>query len=203
MQNDLNNCNWIKPLSLTGQYVTLLPLAVEHCDELIEAVKDGELWKLWYTTIPAPQNMRNEIKRRLDLQVQMKMLPFTVVDNNSGMPVGMTSYYNIDTIVKRVEIGSTWYRKSAQKTALNTEAKLLLLAHAFEILECVAVEFRTSFFNHNSRRAIERLGAKFDGVLRNHRILQNGMVGDTCTYSILNSEWGNVKTNLQLKLRSY
>lgn len=188
--------SWLAPITLTGRHVTLLPLAQAHHDDFVEAVKDGELWKLWYTTVPSPEGVRKEIDRRLDLQRQGSMLPFTVFHNQSGKPVGMTTYMNVDALNRRVEIGSTWYRASMQRTVVNTECKLLLLRHAFESLNCIAVEFRTHFFNHRSRRAIERLGAKLDGILRNHQIVSNGTLRDTCVYSIIAGEWPVVKGHL-------
>ena len=171
---------------------------------MVAAVLDGELWRLWYTAIPHPDGMAAEIERRLKLQSQGSMCPFAVIDPVSGQAVGMTTYMNIDAVHRRVEIGSTWYRQSVQRTPLNTEAKRLLLAHAFEVLHCIAVEFRTHFFNHQSRRAIERLGAKLDGVLRSHQInphpLATGALRDTCVYSIIASEWPNVQAHLDHQL---
>lgn len=190
----------IQPVTLTGQHVELVPLALEHEKGLIEAVKDGKLWELWYTLIPRPEDMKAEIERRLGLQRAGSMLPFTVIETASGRIAGMTTYMNIDAVSPRVEIGSTWYAQSVQKTPLNTEAKLLLLGHAFEHLHCLAVEFRTHAFNHRSRRAIERLGAKLDGVLRNHQRSPNGTLRDTYVYSIINSEWPTVRAHLQGKL---
>ncbi len=184
------------PVTLNGSRVKLQPLSVEHHDNLVESSKDGELWKLWYTTVPEPGMVETEIKRRLTLQENGQMLPFAVVDQASQKAVGMTNYMNIDASNRRLEIGGTWYRKSVQRTGLNTECKLLLLTHAFETLKCIAVEFRTSFFNFQSRRAIERLGAKLDGVLRNHMILANGTLRDSCVYSIIETEWPAVKANL-------
>jgi N-acetyltransferase len=191
---------WPEPVTLRGAHATLEPLSHHHHDDLVEAVKDGELWNLWFTIVPEPAKMRAEIDRRLALRANGSMLPFAVVDNPSGKAVGMTTYMNIDAPNRRVEIGSTWYRKSAQRTVLNTECKLLLLAHAFESLQCICVELRTHFFNHESRRAIERLGAKLDGILRNHQIAPNGTLRDTCVYSIIVSEWPAVKANLQYLL---
>jgi RimJ/RimL family protein N-acetyltransferase len=189
--------------TLTGQHVRLAPLRPEHHDDLVEAVRDGELWKLWYTTIPAPEGMAAEIQRRLGLQQAGSMLPFAALDP-SGKAVGMTTYMNIDDANRRVEIGSTWYRQAVQRTPLNTEAKRLLLAHAFEVLDCIAVEFRTHWFNHASRRGIERLGAKLDGVLRSHLINRHpdapGALRDTCVYSIVASEWPSVKAHLDFQL---
>ena len=187
------------PVTLKGQHATLEPLSLAHEAEAIEAVKDGELWKLWYTNIPEPERMRAEIKRRLGLQDKGSMLPFAVRDA-SGRLVGMTTYMNIDATFKRVEIGSTWTAKSAQRGPLNTECKLMLLTHAFEQLDCIAVEFRTHFFNQQSRRAIERLGAKLDGILRSHQRTPNGALRDTCVYSIVASEWPAVKAHLRFQL---
>lgn len=192
----------LKPTSLAGQHVELAPLAMDHKDGLIDAVNDGKLWQLWYTSIPAPDRMAAEIERRLALQAAGTMLPFTVIERPSGRIVGMTTYMNIDAAGPRVEIGSTWYARSIQRTPLNTEAKLLLLGHAFEQLDCLAVEFRTHFFNHQSRRAIERLGAKLDGILRSHQRAANGTLRDTCVYSIIASEWPTVRAHLSWKLRS-
>ena len=190
-------------VELRGQHVSLLPLNMSHEGDLVEAVKDGELWRHWYTLIPSPEKMGEEIKRRLKLQDQGSMLPFAVMA--SGKAVGMTTYMNIDAPNKRLEIGSTWYRANVQRTPLNTECKLLLLTHAFEQLQCIAVEFRTHFFNQQSRRAIERLGAKLDGILRNHAINTHpdavGALRDTCVYSILNTEWPSVKAHLDYQLR--
>jgi N-acetyltransferase len=187
---------WLQPVTLHSQRVNLEPLDQRHCDDLVEAVKDGALWTLWYTSVPSPERMHAEIERRLALQTAGSMLPFAVIDNPSGRAVGMTTYMNVDASNRRVEIGSTWYRKSVQRTALNTHCKLMLLTHAFETLDCIAVEFRTHAFNHQSRTAIERLGAKLDGVLRNHQIASNGTLRDTYVYSIIASEWPTVKANL-------
>lgn len=188
--------------TLRGQHVCLMPLSAAHHDDLLEAVKDGELWRHWYTAIPAPDKMAAEIERRLSLHKQGSMLPFTVQVN--GKAVGMTTYMNIDAANQRVEIGSTWYRASVQRSPVNSECKRLLLAYAFEQLQCNAVEFRTHFFNQQSRRAIERLGAKLDGVLRNHQINHHpdaaGALRDTCVYSILNTEWPSVKAHLDYQL---
>jgi N-acetyltransferase len=190
---------WLEPTQLSGAHVRLEPLAARHLDGLIEAVRDGELWRLWYTNIPAPEAMEAEIARRLSLQAQGSMLPFTIFDAN-GACAGMTTYMHIDAVHKRVEIGSTWLRLRAQRTLLNTECKFLLLQHAFETLTCIAVEFRTAFFNQQSRRAIERLGAKLDGVLRSHQRYTNGTLRDTCVYSIIASEWPAVRAHLLHRL---
>jgi N-acetyltransferase len=191
---------WLKPATLQDSAVSLVPLSHDHHDALVEAVRDGELWKLWYTLIPTPDKMTAEIDRRLGLQEKGAMLPFTVIDKAMNKPVGMTTYMNVDAPNRRVEIGSTWYRKAVQRTALNTRCKLLLLAYAFEQLDCIAVEFRTHFFNHQSREAIARLGAKQDGILRNHQLGANGAMRDTVVFSILPEEWPAVKTHLRYRL---
>ena len=190
---------WLEAVTLSGQYARLEPLSQDHHDGLREAVQDGELWKLWYTFVPTPENMAKEIDRRLALAASGSMLPFTVFDANGNI-VGMTTYMNVDTANRRVEIGSTWYAKRVQRSAVNTQCKLLLLAHAFEKLDCIAVEFRTHFFNHQSRRGIERLGAKQDGILRSHQIAPNGALRDTVVYSIIAAEWPTVKAHLNYQL---
>lgn len=187
---------WIEPVTLRGNTVTLEPLSQKHHDDLVAAAADGELWTLWYTNIPQPEHMAAEIERRLALFEDGSMLPFAVIENATGQAVGMTTYMNIDAENRRLEIGSTWYRKRVQRTALNTECKLLLLSHAFDSLGCIAVEFRTSSFNVQSRRAIERLGAHLDGVLRSHALHKNGSLRDTCVYSITPAEWPEVRNRL-------
>jgi RimJ/RimL family protein N-acetyltransferase len=196
----MTSMTWLEPITLRGAHAILIPLSHNHHDDLVEAVKDGQLWKLWYTIIPEPAKMRAEIDRRLDLQAKGMMLPFTVIDPQNSKAVGVTSYMNVDEPNRRVEIGSTWYRKSVQRTALNTECKLMLLTHAFEKMNCICVELRTHFFNHQSRRGIERLGAKLDGILRSNQIAPNGTIRDTCVYSIIASEWPTVKAHLSWQL---
>lgn len=186
-------------ITLTGRHARLEPLAPDHEAGLIDAVNDGQLWQLWYTAIPHPEAMGAEIKRRLSLLSSGSMLPFTVFDAG-GRIKGMTTYMNIDATHRRVEIGSTWYASSVQRTPLNTECKLMLLAHAFETLDCIAVEFRTHRFNTASRRAIERLGAQLDGILRSHQRAANGTLRDTAVYSITAAEWPTVKTHLTWQL---
>lgn len=190
---------FLDPVALKGRFASLVPLSLDHHDALSDAVRDGELWKLWYTAIPAPDGMKAEIERRLDLKSKGSMLPFTVLDA-AGVPVGMTTYMNIDVPSRRLEIGSTWYRQSVQRGPLNTECKLLLLTHAFEVLDCIAVEFRTHVLNTQSRRAIERLGAKLDGILRRHLIQPNGTIRDSAVYSITAAEWPMVKSHLAWQL---
>ena len=188
------------PVTLEGPHARLEPLGPQHHDDLVDAVRDGELWNLWYTFIPTPERMQAEIERRLHLQAQGSMLPFAVINPASGQAVGMTTYMNIDSANHRVEIGSTWYRRSVQRTPINTECKRMLLAHAFDSLNCIAVEFRTHWFNHASRAGIERLGAKLDGVLRAHQIAANGSLRDTCVYSITAAEWPAVRAHLDHQL---
>ena len=188
------------PVTLDGRLATLIPLSHVHRHELDEAVRDGELWRLWYTSVPAPEALGAEIDRRLDLCRMGSMLPFAVIEKSSGQAVGMTTFMNIDEKNRRVEIGSTWYRKRVQRSGLNTECKLLLLTHAFEVLGCLAVEFRTHFFNRQSRLGIERLGAKLDGILRQHMIGPDGTLRDTCVYSILDREWPTVRAHLAYQL---
>jgi RimJ/RimL family protein N-acetyltransferase len=157
---------FIETVTLTGANAILEPLSLDHHDDLAEATRDGKLWRLWYTTVPSPEGMEAEIRRRLNLRNAGSMSPWAVRSCATGKAVGMTTYMNIDAENRRVEIGSTWYAKSAQRTPINTECKLMLLRRAFEPLACIAVEFRTAFFNHASRRAIERFGAKtFCGTL--------------------------------------
>lgn len=192
---------WLEPVTLEGPHARLEPLAQAHHDGLVAAVKDGELWDLWYTFVPEADKMAAEIDRRLGLQAAGSMLPFTV-KRPDGSIAGMTTFMNIDAVHKRVEIGSTWYRKAVQRTPLNTQCKLLLLQHAFETLNCIAVEFRTHFFNHQSRAAIARLGAKQDGILRNHQVAPNGSLRDTVVFSIIAPEWPAVKAHLTYQLQS-
>lgn len=196
---------FLEPLTLTGRHVILEPLAEEHHDGLVDAATDGGLWKLWYTSVPAPDAMAAEIRRRLSLQEQGSMLPFTtrLIDSATGGPgriIGMTTYMNIDAATPRVEIGSTWNAASAQGTGTNPDSKLLLLRHAFEVIGCPAVEFRTHWLNHQSREAIARLGAKQDGVLRSHSRTSDGNLRDTVVFSILDHEWPAVRAGLEYRL---
>lgn len=187
---------WPAAITLSGTHASLVPLSSTHGPDLTEAAADGALHQLWYTSVPKPEDIPNDITRRL---AQPNMTPFAVLDP-AGRAIGMTTYMNTDAANRRVEIGSTWYRQSAQRSPINTECKLMLLRHAFEDLACIAVEFRTHFMNHASRRAIERLGAKLDGVLRNHSVMANGSLRDTAVYSICQHEWPAVRANLELKL---
>jgi RimJ/RimL family protein N-acetyltransferase len=184
------------PIELHGRHANLTPLRPDHEAGLAKASRDGALWTLWYTTVPSPERMHAEIERRLALHAAGSMLPFTVLDA-SGVPVGMTTFMHIDATHRRIEIGSTWYAARVQRTALNTECKLMLLAHAFDTLGCIAVEFRTHRLNAQSRRAIERLGAQLDGILRAHQRMPDGTLRDTAVYSITASEWPAIRTHLQ------
>lgn len=190
---------WPEPVTLGGPHATLVPLAREHHDALVRAAQDGELWRLWYTAVPSPAGMAAEIERRLALAEAGSMRPFTVLDA-AGTVVGMSTYMHIDAKNRRVEIGSTWYGRSAQHTPLNTQCKRLLLGHAFEALACIAVEFRTHRLNTQSRRAIERLGAQLDGILRAHQVGPDGTLRDTAVYSITAAEWPTVRNHLDWQL---
>jgi len=192
---------FLTPVTLQGELVTLEPLSLEHHDELVTATNDGRLWELWYTSVPGPDGMRAEIQRRLRLLAEGSMLPFAVRRADTGAICGMTTFMNADAANRRVEIGSTWTAKSAQRTGVNTASKLLLLTHAFEELDCIAVEFRTHWLNHQSRAAIARLGAKQDGVLRNHQRMPDGSLRDTVVFSITAAEWPAVRNHLQHALR--
>jgi RimJ/RimL family protein N-acetyltransferase len=194
---------FLEPIRLTGDLVVLEPLVFEHHDELVAAASDGRLWELWYTSVPAPGAMRAEIDRRLRQQAAGTMLPFTTRRADTGAVIGMTTFMNVDAVNRHVEIGSTWNARSAQRSGTNAEAKLLLLGHAFETLDCIAVEFRTHWHNHQSRAAIERLGAKQDGVLRSHQRMADGSLRDTVVYSIIAPEWPAVRAGLQHRLAAH
>lgn len=194
---------WLNPVELTSELVTLVPLTLEHEVNLMQAASDGELWNLWFTSVPQPKETRAYIEKALDQQLNDKALPFAVIDNHTNEIVGSTRICNAWPEHKRVEIGYTWYAKKSQKTGVNTQTKLLLLEHAFERLNCICVEFRTHFHNHDSRRAIARLGAKQDGILRNNQILPDGSYRDTVMFSIIDNEWPTVKNALNHKLTRY
>ena len=190
------------PGTLSGRLVALEPLAMEHEAGLAEAARDGEMWRLWVTRIPHPDGMGAEIERRLDLRRQGSMIPFAARRLDTGALIGMTTYMNIDAETPRVEIGSTWNAASAQGTGTNAESKLLLLRHAFDVWGCPAVEFRTDFHNRQSRAAIERLGAKQDGILRGHK-LGDGYLRDTVVFSITEAEWPGVRRGLEFRLEKH
>ena len=192
-----------KPITLKGKHVSLEPLEQHHLTDIQAAAADGELWKLFFTSVPSPENTQNWLNIALEMQQQQKAVAFIVRENTTDQIVGATRYCNMDINNKRLEIGYTWYAQRVQRSPVNTECKLLLLGHAFEEFGCIAVEFRTDWFNRRSQAAIERLGAKRDAVLRNHMILPDGRIRDTVVYSILNSEWAGVKKNLQYMHNKY
>ncbi|MDO5739368.1 MAG: GNAT family protein [Ornithinimicrobium sp.] len=189
-----------QPPTLRGDLVTLSPLAMGDLDGLVAAATDGRLWELTCTSVPAPEAMAAEMERRLALQDAGSMLPFTTRRRDTGAIIGMTTYMHIEEHHRRLEIGSTWIAASAQRTGVNTESKLLLLTHAFAELDQLAVEFRTHWLNRQSRLAIERLGAKLDGILRQHMVMADGSVRDTAVYSIVAAEWPAVRGELQRRL---
>jgi RimJ/RimL family protein N-acetyltransferase len=191
---------FIAPVTLQGRHVTVEPLGAAHLDAVRAAANDGELWRLWYTSVPAPERTSAWLAAALDMREKQGAMPFVVRDNTDGSLVGSTRYFNVDAVNRRLEIGHTWYAKRAQRTAINTESKLLLLTHAIETLRCIGVEFRTHWFNHASRTAIARLGAKQDGVLRNHQLMPDGSRRDTVVFSIVDGEWLAVKAHLRFLL---
>lgn len=194
------NQRFIEPVTLRGGYALLEPLAHEHLDAIRAAAADGALWRLWYTSVPSPETTSAWLDAALDMRERLGGMPFTVRNAATGDVVGSTRYFNVDATNRRLEIGHTWYAQRAQRTAINTDCKLLLLTHAFEVLGCIAVEFRTHWFNHASRNAIARLGAKQDGVLRNHQLMADGSRRDTVVFSILDSEWPAVRAHLRFLL---
>lgn len=195
------NSTLIAP-TLRGRHVHLEPLRPTHAEGLRRATADGELWRRWYTSVPRPEAVEDYIGAALAQQDAGTSLAFAVRDPD-GVVVGTTRYYDIEMSVPRLSIGYTWYAQRVQRTGLNTEAKLLLLGHAFESIGCAAVALETSWFNHVSRTAIARLGAKQDGVLRNHRRHADGTLRDTVVFSIIDGEWPAVKSNLQARLAAH
>lgn len=195
---------WIGPIVLTGTHVVLEPLAPSHAHALGEAASDGQLWRLWYTSIPRPEDVERYIDTALAMRANDGAMPFVVrrrhADGSLGPVVGTTRFWRVDAVNRRMEIGHTWYALSAQRSAVNTETKHLLLAHAFETLGAIAVELRCHFLNHASRAAIARLGAKQDGILRNHQILPDGSYRDTVVFSIIASEWPAIRRHLLHKM---
>jgi N-acetyltransferase len=191
----------VKPTVLEGSGIRLEPLTDEHHDGLAAAARDGRLWELWFTSVPAPDGVHGYIAEALAGQKLGHMLPWAVRDLESGAVIGSTRYHDIVPGIDRVEIGYTWYAQSRQRTPVNTTCKLLLLAHAFDALGCKVVGLRTDNFNFRSQRAIEALGAKRDGVIRHHAARRDGSARDTFMYSILASEWPDVRRHLALRLR--
>jgi RimJ/RimL family protein N-acetyltransferase len=192
--------SFVEPVTLRGTHAWIEPLAESHLDALKVAAADGELWNLWFTSVPAPDEAKANIEFRLGERARGTMMPFVIHRMVDDQIVGATTFCNIDNKAKRLEIGYTWYAQSVQRTAINTEVKLLLLTHAFEKLSVIAVEFRTHHANEKSRAAILRLGAKHDGVLRSHGIDRRGSLRDTYVYSIIAAEWPDVKRGLQQRL---
>jgi len=194
---------WLTDVELSGDTVTLVPMQSHHKEALVEAASDGKLWALWYCSIPSPDTVDERISFALNEKKAGTSLPFVVVENETNKVIGSTRYINAQPTHRRLEIAYTWYSKSFQRTAVNTECKLLLLTYAFEQLNTIAVEFRTHWHNHASRQAISKLGAKQDGVLRNHQIGVDGTYRDTVVFSIIESEWPTVKKALKFKLDSF
>ena len=190
---------WLNEISLQGERAALIPMLPEHRDALLAAAMADDLWRFWYTEIPNAETIARYMQKAFDDKAAGTALPFVVVDLASGSIVGTTRFLQADAVNKRLEIGKTWYAKRVQRTGLNTECKLLLLTHAFEQLESIAVEFRTHWHNHASRTALERIGAKQDGVLRNHQLI-DGTYRDTVVFSIINQEWPTVKRTLRFRL---
>lgn len=191
---------WLQEIQLEGNLVRLEPLKRSHRKGLVQAAADGELWKLWYTSVPNVETVDAFIDKALDDYDKDSALPFVIIDKKSNTIIGTSRYMNAVSLHKRLEIGHTWYAKSFQKTGVNTECKYLLLQCAFEELNCIAVEFRTHWHNHPSRNAIARLGAKQDGILRNHQVNSEGVLRDTVVFSITANEWPTVKTSLEFKM---
>lgn len=188
------------PVTLTGELVRLDPLAEGDVDDLAAAASDGRLWELWYTSVPTPDTMAADVSRRLAEAGAGTLVPFTVRRADTGAVIGSTNYLNLDPAGPRLEIGGTWNARSAQRSGTNVESKLLLLGHAFDVLGCIAVEFRTHWHNVQSRTAIAALGAKQDGVLRNHRRLPDGSLRDTVVFSVTDAEWPAVRAGLRFRL---
>jgi len=193
--------DWQNPITLEGEHVKLIPLQMNQKENILAATADGKLWELWYTSVPSSQNIEKYIQTALNQFQNKTSLPFVVVDKKTNSIIGSTRYCNIDSQNRRLEIGYTWYSKSFQRTGVNTECKYLLLKNAFENYKTIAVEFRTHRFNHKSRNAILRLGAKQDGVLRNHRIHEDGAIRDSVVFSIIESEWLAVRKSLEFMMR--
>lgn len=193
---------WIDHLSLDGQTITLLPMELSHQAALLAAASDGDLWRLWYTSVPSAERISEYIQTALADQKAGTAYPFVVLHKNSQQIIGSTRFYNLQPEHRRVEIGFTWYAQSFQQTRVNTECKYLLLQYAFETLNCIAVQFLTDWHNLRSRQALARLGAKQDGVLRHHRLNADGSYRDSVVFSITDREWPGVQKSLAYKLSS-
>ena len=195
--------NWIDKLELEGEKVKLVPLDSSHKEELLKVASDGKLWELWFTSVPSCKNIDNYIAHALEQKKKGLQYPFVVINKNTREVIGCTRYYDLYPENRRLDIGYTWYAKKYQRTGVNTEAKFLLLSHAFERLNCIAVQFVTNWYNLPSRAAIKRLGAKQDGVLRNHQINPDGSYRDTVVFSITDREWSGVKKSLEYEMSKY
>lgn len=195
--------NWLTPSILKGNTVDLIPLQLDHRAALLSAAENGQLWELWYTSVPSKDTIQKYLNTALEQQQNGLSMPFVVVNKSDNKIIGTTRYCNVDSANRRLEIGYTWYAKDFQRTGVNTECKYLLLKNAFENLDTIAVEFRTNWHNHRSRNAILRLGAKQDGVLRSHRVDQEGCLRDTVVFSIIESEWKIVKKALEFQINKY
>jgi N-acetyltransferase len=193
----------IEPTTLVGQYIVLRPPSIEDIDGLSNAARDGEVWRNSFAQFPNTNEISKYLQEMFDLSSKGIILPFVTVHKTSNTIVGTTRYLNIDYENHRLEIGHTWIAKSWRRTYVKTEAKFLMLQYAFEKLTCIAVEIRTDVLNTVSRQAIQRLGAKQDGILRHHKIMRDGRIRDTVCYSIIKSEWEQVKENLMKKLMKY
>lgn len=190
----------LSPVVLESEAIRLEPLTRDHAADLSAAASDGNLWELWFTSVPRPEEAAAYIETALTGQAAGHMLPWVVRDKASGKLIGSTRYHDIIPAADRVEIGYTWYAKSFQRTHVNTHAKLLLFSHAFETVGCKAVGLRTDNFNFRSQRAIEALGAKKDGVIRHHAVRRDGTARDSVIYSVLSTEWPDVKRHLEHRL---
>lgn len=195
--------NWIENIELEGEKIKLIPLEKSHKDLLLKSASDGKLWELWFTSVPSINNLDNYIENALKKKKNGTEFPFVVIDKNNGEIIGSTRYCDIQPENKRLEIGFTWYAKKSQRTGVNTECKYLLLKYAFEELDCIAVQFMTNWHNLRSRASIARLGAKQDGVLRNHRLNSDGSYRDTVIFSITNQEWSGVNKSLKYEMEKY
>ena len=191
---------FLEPVTLDGRHVRIEPLAHEHADGVRAAAADGELWRLWYTSVPAPDRTTEWIDIALDMRTRLGAMPFVVREKPVGDIVGATRYFNVDATNRRLEIGHTWYAKRVQRSAVNTECKLLLLEHAFETLGCMRVEFKTDARNARSRGALEALGCRFEGIHRKHMLVRGGDVRDSAYYSVLDVDWPVVRERLRARV---
>jgi RimJ/RimL family protein N-acetyltransferase len=199
----MNSKLWLKDIELNSDVVRLVPLQKQHRDELVNAAADGKLWTLWFTSVPSESSIDDYIETALQDKKLGRSLPFVVIEKSTNKVIGSTRFCHADPKNKRLEIGYTWYAKRYQRSAINSHCKRLLLQHAFETLDVIAVEFRTHWHNQKSRSAIARLGAKQDGVLRNHQKMSDGSYRDTVVFSIIDQEWPVVRKSLDHKLAEY